>query len=97
MWSLSDWREDFEARRDAAGAAAGALAKELQPIGQRIVDHFCELAAGEIRPLEAADAAAAERFGQTYEPTPLVKLLREACDHARARGVIPVILNAPLT
>ena len=90
-WTLLDWLDDYEHRRRAAQAAFSKLSRELAPLEHRIMQRFCELAGDIVAKLEATEAADCAAFGQTWEPSPLVRKLRGTFDYARNRGLATVL------
>ena len=90
-WTLLDWLDDFEHRRRAALSAFDKLSRELAPLENRIMQQYCELAGDIVAKLEATEAADCAAFGQTWEPSPLVRKLRGTFDFARNRGLATVL------
>lgn len=90
-WSLVEWLDDFEHKRRASLSAFDKLARELAPLENRIMQRYCELAGDIVAKLEATEAADCAAFGQTWEPSPLVRKLRGTFDYARNRGLATVL------
>ena len=72
--------ERFQLARQALDTAIVRTAQTLKPIRLAIMAQVRELAAAHVDGIAAVEAKVADGYGLDYEPSPTVRILREATD-----------------
>ena len=76
FWSQDEMMQDFEAKRKTAKHQARAISFGVRDIADRVARRINTCAEVEAKSLEATEALIAEEFGVSFEPSPLLRMLR---------------------